>query len=420
MPINSQSLDLESAQICESACSGNCSCNAYAYNGSRCSLWTGYLLGSLVIADSQEDLFVRSSEVLLATVGEPNEDLLFLNLESSRKHNTDNNTIDAGSTLGREKKVFNLPQFSFSSITAATNNFSPANKLGEDGFGPVYKGTLFDGHSVAVKRLSKRSGQGLEELRNETVLIAKLQHRNLVRLLGCCIEQDEKILIYEYMSNKSLDCLIFDPSKQDLLDWSIRVHIIEVHRDLKASIILLDDEMNPKISDFGMARIFGGDVLQANTNRIVGTYGYMSPEYAMEGLFSIKSDVFAFGVLLLEILSGKKNTGFRHSDCLSLVGYAWELWRTERVLELIDSNLKLPTSFLPLRFIHVGLLCVEESPSDRPTMSDVLAMFGNEQLKLVSPKRPAFTSAGGLGSGIDKAEHCTVNNILTVSVMDGR
>ncbi|XP_074329636.1 G-type lectin S-receptor-like serine/threonine-protein kinase B120 isoform X2 [Apium graveolens] len=477
MPINSRSLNLESSQICESACLGNCSCTAYAYNGGRCSLWSDDLLGSRVTDNSQEDLFVRSSEGRLARdkskskdsnipiavfiaiplliivsltclfwriwskkhmkqeVGESNEDLLYLNLEISGTQYTDSNDIDADSTLGREKKVFNLPQFSFSSITAATNNFSPENKLGEGGFGPVYKGKLFDGNLVAVKRLSKRSGQGLEELRNETVLIAKLQHINLVRILGCCIDQDEKILIYEYMPNKSLDCFIFDPSKQVLLDWSKRVQIIEgiaqgllylhqhsrlriVHRDLKASNILLDHEMIPKISDFGMARIFGG--LQANTNRIMGTYGYMSPEYAMEGLFSIKSDVFAFGVLLLEILRGKKSTGFYHSDCLSLLGYAWELWRTDRALELIDSTLELPTSFLTLRYIHVGLLCVQESPADRPTMCDVLAMFGNELFKLVSPKRPAFTSGGSVSSGIDKAGHCSVDNILTVSVMDGR
>ncbi|KAL6526399.1 hypothetical protein OROHE_015408 [Orobanche hederae] len=364
------------------------------------------------------------------TAPESNENMLYLNLEISN-----NQYIGGG-----EKYDFNLPQFSFSSISAATNNFSPENKLGEGGFGPVYKGNLIDGHSVAVKRLSKRSGQGLEELRNETVLIAKLQHRNLVRIVGCCIEQDEKILIYEYLRNKSLDLLIFDPSKQFLLDWSRRVQIIEgiaqgllylhkhsrlriVHRDLKASNILLDDEMNPKISDFGMARIFGeDDVLQANTNRIVGTYGYMSPEYAMEGLFSVKSDVFAFGVLLLEILSGKKNTGFRDSDCLSLLGYAWGLWRTERVLDLIDSNLELPSSFLPLRYIHVGLLCVQESPTHRPTMSDVIAMFSNELIQLVSPNRPPFTTGGTLGgstSVITKGDNVSINDI-TATVMVGR
>ncbi|KAL8157014.1 hypothetical protein AgCh_001932 [Apium graveolens] len=382
MPANSVSSNLESDQICRYACLANCKCNAYAYNDGKCSIWIGDLLDTReTVGDrnSQTNLYIRSSEVLLlqskdkkqANVlvavfiiiplficisltyilwrvwrrkhnkkepGERSENLLYLNLEISSKQNADSDSITTSSPPGSERKVFNLPQFSFSSISAATNNFSPVNKLGEGGFGPVYKGNLLGGKSVAVKRLSKRSGQGLEELRNETVLIAKLQHRNLVRLLGCCIDQDEKILIYEYMSNKSLDHFIFDPSKQSLLDWRRRVHIIDgitqgllylhqhsrlriIHRDLKASNILLDDELNPKISDFGMARIFGGDELQANTNRIVGTYGYMSPEYAMEGLFSIKSDVFAFGVLLLEIISGRKNTGFRNSDCLSLLGY---------------------------------------------------------------------------------------------------
>ncbi|XP_074326986.1 G-type lectin S-receptor-like serine/threonine-protein kinase At4g27290 [Apium graveolens] len=380
---------------------------------------------------------IRTKPLQCSNIGERNEDLLFLNLEISSKQNTASNNI-IGSSLRGEKKVVNLPQFSFSSISAATDNFSPANKLGEGGFGPVYKGNLFDGHSVAVKRLSTRSGQGLEELRNETVLIAKLQHRNLVRLLGCCIEQGEKILIYEYMPNKSLDLFIFDPNKKYLLDWKTRVQIIEgisqgllylhqhsrlriIHRDLKASNVLLDDEMNPKISDFGLARIFGGDELQANTNRIVGTYNYHahSPEYAMEGLFSIKSDVFAFGVLLLEILSGKKSTGFRNSDCLSLLGYAWELWISEKVLEFIDSKLETPSSYLPRRYIHVGLLCVQESPADRPTMSDVLAMFSNEHMQLVFPKRPAFTISGSLGSGLVSTENHSVNT-LTTSVMDGR
>ncbi|KAL8157011.1 hypothetical protein AgCh_001931 [Apium graveolens] len=379
-PANPLSSNVKNDQVCRFACLANCSCNAYAYNDGICLLWTGDLLNTQVIGSnqiSQGILYVKSSEVLSTRdkkqsnvpvavfitiplvicisltcilwrvwrkkhnkkeAGETSENLLYLNLEISSKQNADSDGITTSSTEGSEQKVFNLPHFSFSSISAATNSFSSANKLGEGGFGPVYKGNLLGGKSVAVKRLSKRSGQGLQELRNETVLIAKLQHRNLVRLLGCCIEQDEKILVYEYMSNKSLDHFIFDPSKQGLLDWRRRIHIIDgiaqgllylhqhsrlriIHRDLKASNILLDDELNSKISDFGMARIFGGDELQANTNRIVGTYGYMSPEYAMEGLFSIKSDVFAFGVLLLEIISGKKNTGFRNSDCLSLLGY---------------------------------------------------------------------------------------------------
>ncbi|KAJ0075517.1 hypothetical protein Patl1_34697 [Pistacia atlantica] len=186
------------------------------------------------------------------------------------------------------KKEVELPLFSFASVSAATNNFSDSNLLGRGGFGPVYKGVLLKGDEIAVKRLSRGSGQGLEELKNEALVIATIQHKNLVTLLGCCIHKDEKILIYEYMPNKSLDLCLFDSTKSRLLDWGIRVRIIEgivqgllylhqysrvriIHRDLKAGNILLDKNMNPKISDFGMARIFGQNELQVNTQRIAGT-----------------------------------------------------------------------------------------------------------------------------------------------------
>ncbi|XP_052885627.1 cysteine-rich receptor-like protein kinase 25 isoform X3 [Gossypium arboreum] len=230
-------------------------------------------------------------------------------------------------------------QYDFSTIEVATNNFSNSNKLGEGGFGEVYKGTLPNGQEIAVKRLSRSSGQGIEEFKNEALLVAKLQHRNLVRLLGFCLEREEKILIYEFVLNKSLDCFLFDPEKQAQLDWSTRYKIIVgvargilylhedsrlkiIHRDLKVSNILLDSDMNPKISDFGMARIFGVDQTQETTKRVVGTYGYMSPEYAMHGQFSVKSDVFSFGVLVLEIISGKRNSNFYRTDAADdLISY---------------------------------------------------------------------------------------------------
>ncbi|KAK4590315.1 hypothetical protein RGQ29_020745 [Quercus rubra] len=181
-----------------------------------------------------------------------------------------------------------LQIFSFESISVATNNFSTENKLGEGGFGPVYKGKLSDGPEIAIKRLSRSSGQGLVEFKNEVILVAKLQHTNLVRLLGFCIQEEEKLLIYEFMPNKSLDFFLFDSTKKHLLSWRTRFNIIEgiaqglvylhkysrlrvIHRDLKASNILLDEEMNPKISDFGMAKLFGSKGLEENTNRIVGT-----------------------------------------------------------------------------------------------------------------------------------------------------
>ncbi|GKA87689.1 cysteine-rich receptor-like protein kinase 10, partial [Tanacetum coccineum] len=203
--------------------------------------------------------------------------------------------------------------FNLGVIQVATNNFSLENKLGEGGFGPVYKGKLEDGKEIAVKRLSRNSGQGLVEFKTEVQLIIKLQHKNLVRLLGYCVKGSERLLIYEFMANNSLDTFLFDANKCEELDWATRTKIVIgiakglrylhedsrlkiIHRDMKASNILLDNEMNPKISDFGTARIFGGNQMEAATNRIVGTYGYMAPEYAMEGLFSTKSDVYSFGV----------------------------------------------------------------------------------------------------------------------------
>ncbi|XP_034197068.1 G-type lectin S-receptor-like serine/threonine-protein kinase B120 [Prunus dulcis] len=319
---------------------------------------------------------------------------------------------DNGSA-GSGKDGTELPLSGLKSILAATNNFSEANKLGEGGFGPVYKGILPENEEVAIKRLSKKSGQGHEEFMNELKLIAKLQHTNLVRLLGCCNEEEEMILIYEYMPHRSLDKLLFDPYEKIKLDWGKRFRIIDgvaqgvlyihkysrlriIHRDLKASNILLDGEMNPKISDFGMARIFGMNQTEANTDKIVGTYGYMSPEYALLGNFSEKSDVFSFGVLILEIVSGKRNSSFHRFDpTLTLAGWAWELWKEGRGMEVIDESVREACdTHEALRCIHVGFLCVQEAPADRPTMSSVISMLqGNEAASLPPSKEPAFSSA---------------------------
>ncbi|EOY28576.1 Cysteine-rich RLK 10, putative isoform 1 [Theobroma cacao] len=303
-----------------------------------------------------------------------------------------------------------FPSIQLDILHVATNYFCNENKLGEGGFGPVYKGTLADGKAIAVKRLSRTSGQGLLEFKNEVMLIAKLQHRNLVRLLGCCLEKNEKLLVYEFMPNRSLDVFLFDSSMAVELSWPKRFSIIKgisrgvmylhedsrlriIHRDLKASNVLLDHEMNPKISDFGMARIFGGDQNQVNTNRVVGTYGYMAPEYAMEGLFSIKSDVFSFGVLLLEIISGKRNNGFHVSERgESLLTFAWKLWSKGQGMELMDQLLvQSCVAAEVLKCIHIGLLCVQEDPADRPSMSSVVVMLGSETITLPRPVEPAFS-----------------------------
>ncbi|KAK1300094.1 Cysteine-rich receptor-like protein kinase 8 [Acorus calamus] len=299
--------------------------------------------------------------------------------------------------------------FDFATLRLATENFSETNKLGEGGFGPVYKGELSDGRQIAVKRLSRNSVQGIVELRNEVVLVVKLQHRNLVRLLGWCLEEEEKLLVYEYMSNTSLDKFLFDPTKCAQLDWRKRYKIIEgiargllylhedsrlkiIHRDLKASNILLDRDMNAKISDFGLAKMFNVEQTQGNTMRIAGTYGYMAPEYAIRGQFSIKSDIFSFGVLVLEILTGRRNSGFHESEqAIDLLTYVWRHWTTGTTQQLIDRA--LPEQFPSIEFqrcIHLGLLCVQDNPAKRPTMSSVLLMLSSNSMSVPAPSPPAY------------------------------
>ncbi|GJX20688.1 G-type lectin S-receptor-like serine/threonine-protein kinase [Tanacetum coccineum] len=305
--------------------------------------------------------------------------------------------------------------FSVASIMAATNDFSNENKLGQGGFGPVYKGKLSDGREVAIKRLSKTSGQGLVEFKNELILISKLQHTNLVRVL--------------------------DKNRKQELDWATRFNIIEgiaqgllylhkysrmrvIHRDLKASNVLLDENMNPKISDFGMARIFSPNETQAMTKRVVGTFGYMSPEYVIGGTFSVKSDIFSFGVLMLEIVTGRKTSSFIHIDpTSSLIGYAWELYQKGDALELMDPSLASTCVVQQfLRTVHVALLCVQNHAADRPTTSDMISMLLNDTISLPTPKEPPFVlqrEDSDLTSVERKIKDCSVNN-MTITVLDAR
>ncbi|CAN6684303.1 unnamed protein product [Malus baccata var. baccata] len=324
-------------------------------------------------------------------------------------------------------------------VVSATSNFSIENKLGEGGFGSVFKGTMKDGQEIAVKKLSKSSQQGLDEFKNEVTHIAKLQHRNLVKLLGYCIQEDEMMLIYEYMPNKSLDYFIFDQRRRMLLDWPKRFEIINgiargilylhqdsrlrvIHRDLKASNILLGSEFNPKISDFGLARSFGGNETKTKTKKVVGTYGYMSPEYAIDGFYSIKSDVYSFGVMVLEIVSGSRNRGFSHPDHkLNLLGHAWMLHTEGRPLELLDTSIEDSiTLHEVVRTIHVGLLCVQRNPEDRPSMSSAVLMLGGEGA-LPPPLKPGFYSERDLTEldASHSSKACSANDV-TISLLEAR
>lgn len=301
------------------------------------------------------------------------------------------------------------------------------------------QGILPNGQEIAVKRLSKYSEQGVQELKNEIVLISKLQHRNLVKLLGCCLEGEERMLIYEFMPNTSLDYFIFDPSRNASLPWKNRFEIAMgisrgllylhqdsrlriIHRDLKTSNILLDSGMNAKISDFGLAKILGGDQVEGKTKRVIGTYGYMSPEYAVDGKYSVKSDVFSIGVIILEIVCGRRNRRFRHLEHHhNLLGHAWLLWNEGKALELMDKCLEESFSESQvLRCIQVGLLCVQKLPEDRPTMASVVFWLENEGLVLPQPKQPGFFIERNSMESSESADEGCLSNNVSLTVLEPR
>nr|XP_023913125.1 G-type lectin S-receptor-like serine/threonine-protein kinase At4g27290 isoform X2 [Quercus suber] len=447
------SMNLEECRV---KCMNNCTCMAYSNTdirdgGSGCAMWFGDLIDIRQIAltgqdanSLRQDVYIRmpasekevkdkqEMKVILVVVVAIAVVMGVLSISYCicKRTNLRDQNIEG------QSEDLEVPFFNLTTIAIATDNFSINNKLGEGGFGIVYKGTLTNGQEIAVKRLSRSSIQGLNEFKNEVMLIAKLQHRNLVRLLGYCIEGEEKMLIYEYMPNGSLDSFIFDQTRAKVLGWSMRFNVIcgiargllylhedsrlrIVHRDLKAGNVLLDSKMNPKISDFGMARIFGGDQTEGNTNRVVGTYGYMAPEYAIDGLFSIKSDVFSFGILLLEILSGKKNRGsFLPSDGLNLVGHAWKLWKEGKPLELIDTCLKDSCILLEIvRCLRISFLCLQQHPEDRPNMSSVVMMLHGES-SLPEPEEPA-SFVGKRSSSSSKNQSSSTNEI-TITLIEGR
>ncbi|KAF3432151.1 hypothetical protein FNV43_RR26890 [Rhamnella rubrinervis] len=296
--------------------------------------------------------------------------------------------------------------FAFETLVAATKDFNPSNKLGEGGFGPVFKGKLSDGREIAVKKLSQSSNQGRKEFMNEAKLLARVQHRNVVNLFGYCVHGEEKLLVYEYVANESLDKLLFRSQRREELDWKRRYDIIcgvargllylhedshncIIHRDIKASNVLLDDKWVPKIADFGMARLFPEDQTHVNT-RVAGTNGYMAPEYVMHGHLSVKADVFSFGVLVLELISGQRNSTFNLSlDAQNLLDWSYKLYKKGRSLEIMDPTLASSAVIEQVAMcIQMGLLCTQGDPHLRPTMHRVVVILSKKPSNLEEPSRP--------------------------------
>ncbi|KAK7401755.1 hypothetical protein VNO78_13483 [Psophocarpus tetragonolobus] len=284
--------------------------------------------------------------------------------------------------------------FTLRQIKTATNNFDDANKIGEGGFGPVYKGHLSDGTLIAVKQLSSKSRQGNREFLNEIGMISALQHPHLVKLYGCCVEGDQLLLVYEYMENNSLARALFGPEEHQIkLDWPTRYKICVgiarglaylheesrlkiVHRDIKTTNVLLDKDLNPKISDFGLAKLDEEDNTHIST-RIAGTYGYMAPEYAMHGYLTDKADVYSFGIVTLEIINGRNNTIHRpKEESFSILEWAHLLKERGDIMDLVDRRLGLDfNKEEAIVMIKVALLCTNVTTTLRPAMSSVVSML---------------------------------------------
>ncbi|BAF23129.1 Os08g0201700 [Oryza sativa Japonica Group] len=298
--------------------------------------------------------------------------------------------------------------FSYGEIKSATDNFSTQNILGRGGYGLVYKGKLLDGRMVAVKQLSATSHQGKREFMTEIATISAVQHRNLVKLHGCCIESDAPLLVYEYMENGSLDRAILGKASLKL-DWRTRFEICVgiarglaylheesstriVHRDIKTSNVLLDANLNPKISDFGLARHYNDSMTHVSTG-VAGTLGYLAPEYAMMGHLTEKADVFAFGIVAMEIIAGRPNFDDSvEDDKKYLLGWAWCLHENKQPLEILDPKLTEFNQEEVMRVINVILLCTMGLPHQRPPMSKVVSILTEdiETVEVEANARPSY------------------------------
>lgn len=329
----------------------------------------------------------------------------------------------------------NIKHFSYKELISATDNFHSSNKLGRGGFGTVYKGVLRTGAPVAVKTLSAESKQGLREFLTEIETISHVRHPNLVELIGCCVERNNRILVYEYLENNSLDHMLLGSKGEKFkLDWGRRATICTgtarglaylheelvphiVHRDIKASNILLNEDFVPKIGDFGLAKLFPDDITHIST-RIAGTTGYLAPEYALGGQLTMKADVYSFGVLILEIISGRSSARASWGRTQKLLlEWAWELYIEGKLLELVDPEIKEYPEEEVMRYMKVAFFCTQATASKRPLMSQVVDMLSrNIRLNEKLLTAPGFFEDSGTSGASNKksSTSCSVSSVPAI------
>ncbi|KAG9159507.1 hypothetical protein Leryth_022758 [Lithospermum erythrorhizon] len=372
---------------------------------------------------------------------------------------TSRSEIDEQISEIRDSKVF-----SYRELKVATDDFSPANKIGQGGFGSVFKGKLRDGTLVAIKVLSVDSSQGAREFLTEIMVISGVEHENLVKLYGYCAEGDHRILVYGYLENHSLAQTLIGkglPNWQSesggsgiQFNWKTRTKICTgiarglaflheevrphiVHRDIKASNILLDHDLNPKISDFGLAKLLPPSMTHVST-RVAGTMGYLAPEYAVRGRLTRKADIYSFGILMLEIISGRSNTNKRlpyeeqyllERDLLKHLGFPtqemWKCYEQEDLIQLVDMSMGGEFDVSEAcKFLKIGLLCTQEMPKDRPSMTEVVKMLTGEtdldkDLKISRPGliTELMSLRGGRRNASSAVSSSTPNTTITYATM---
>lgn len=401
LPKHAQSVGSGNAGECESTCLNNCSCTAYAYDSNGCSIWIGDLLNL-----QQLSLDDSSGETL------------YLKLAASEFHDAKNNSgviigVVVGAVVGigvllalvvffmirRRKRMVgtgkpvegSLVAFGYRDLQNATKNFS--EKLGGGGFGSVFKGTLGDSSVVAVKKLESIS-QGEKQFRTEVSTIGTVQHVNLVRLRGFCSEGTKRLLVYDYMPNGSLDFYLFQNKNSKSLDWKMRYQFAVgtargltylhekcrdciIHCDIKPENILLDAEFVPKVADFGLAKLVGRDFSRVLTT-MRGTRGYLAPEWISGVAITAKADVYSYGMMLFELVSGRRNSETSEDGHVTFFPTlaANVVVQGGSVIDLLDPRLEGNADIEEVtRIIKVASWCVQDNESQRPTMGQVVQLL---------------------------------------------